>query len=94
MPYIRPDRRAELDIMLETSIAEWLDMDITIGDVNYLITNIVAAYLHDQRAANYTRINSVIGVLECAKLELYRRIASPYEDGKASLNGDIERYTR
>ena len=37
----------------------------------------------------YARINELIGVLECAKLELYRRIAVPYEDTKIAENGDV-----
>jgi hypothetical protein len=28
----------------------------------------------------YHHINTAIGALECAKLELYRRVAAPYED--------------
>jgi hypothetical protein len=31
----------------------------------------------------------MIGVLECAKLELYRRVAAPYEDAKCEDNGDV-----
>jgi len=27
--------------------------------------------------------------LECSKMELYRRIAAPYEDDKSRLNGDV-----
>ena len=34
----------------------------------------------------------VIGALECAKLELYRRIAAPYEDTKIQENGEV--YTK
>ena len=30
-----------------------------------------------------------MGVLECAKLEAYRRIAVPYEDSKVVANGDL-----
>jgi len=30
-----------------------------------------------------------IGALECAKLELYRRVAAPYEDTKIAENGDV-----
>jgi len=30
-----------------------------------------------------------VGVLECAKLELYRRIAAPYEDEKIVETGDV-----
>jgi hypothetical protein len=31
----------------------------------------------------------LVGVLECAKQELYRRILIPYEDAKIELNGDV-----
>ena len=31
----------------------------------------------------------VLGVLECVKLELYRRVAAPYEDKKCQENGDV-----
>jgi len=34
-------------------------------------------------------INAIIGALECAKLELYRRVAAPYEDDKIAENGDV-----
>jgi len=38
---------------------------------------------------SYAELNEVIGVLECAKQELYRRVVAPYEDGKAKINGDV-----
>ena len=61
------------------------------GELNYLITSLCGQYLH-QHEFNYMHINDVIGVLECAKLELYRRLAAPYEDGKALENGDLPLY--
>ena len=30
-----------------------------------------------------------MGVLECCKLEFYRRVAAPYEDIKIEENGDV-----
>ena len=33
----------------------------------------------------------VRGVLECAKLELYRRIAAPYEDDRLTEHGEVYR---
>lgn len=32
---------------------------------------------------------SVLGAIECAKLEFYRRVAAPYETTKALENGDV-----
>lgn len=37
----------------------------------------------------YDSLNAVIGVLECAKQEFYRRAAVPYENQKITENGDV-----
>jgi hypothetical protein len=37
----------------------------------------------------YYHINKAIGVLECIKLEFYRRVAAPYEDVKIKESGDV-----
>jgi hypothetical protein len=60
----------------------------SIGEVNYIITTIMHDYI-DQKDLSYTTINELIGVLECAKMELYRRIAVPYENKKIKENGDV-----
>jgi len=60
----------------------------TPGELNYMITIMIDQYLNDKKLS-YTSINEVIGVLECAKLELYRRVALPYEDTKIQQNGDV-----
>ena len=60
----------------------------TAGELNYIITKIIDSYIN-QKGLSYTTINEVIGVLECSKLELYRRVASPYEDKKIKENGDV-----
>lgn len=59
------------------------------GDLNYAITKLCNDYIRLNGGVNYARINAVIGVLECAKQELYRRIAAPYEDKKKLENGDV-----
>ena len=58
------------------------------GDLNYVITALVKSYLGP--TPGYTRYNAAIGVLECAKLEVYRKWVAPYEDVKAAENGEIE----
>ena len=58
------------------------------GDLNYLITKILDEYIM-QQGLNYDTLNTVIGVLECAKMELYRRVAAEYEDQKRNTNGDV-----
>jgi hypothetical protein len=37
----------------------------------------------------YRDYHAVIGALEAAKLEFYRRQVAPYEDGKIAENGDV-----
>jgi hypothetical protein len=77
MPYIRQDHRFEID-------AKPAD----VGELNFAITQLVAGWL-ERNGRNYTNINAAVGVLECAKLELYRRVACPYENGKKNENGDV-----
>jgi len=60
----------------------------TLGELNYAITTTVDRFL-DQDGVSYASLNAAIGVLECAKLELYRRVAAPYEDTKKEENGDV-----
>jgi hypothetical protein len=62
-----------------------------VGQLNYVITRMIASFIGEP---SYTQINAVIGVLECVKLELYRRLAASYEDVKCYKNGDIPEYER
>lgn len=58
------------------------------GELNYKITKQCIKYLHIE-GTSYKTINEIIGVLECAKMEFYRRIAVPYENLKKKENGDV-----
>jgi len=78
MQYIKDDRRYTLQM------APWYARDA--GELNYAITILCLKYAGQ---FNYAKINEVIGVLECAKLEFYRRLAAPYEDTKIKENGDV-----
>lgn len=85
MPYIRQAARNRFDALM-TELNKSLPADA--GELNYVLTKICARYLQVKNPS-YTVINEIIGVLECAKQELYRRIASSYEDEKKRLNGDV-----
>jgi hypothetical protein len=61
----------------------------TAGELNYALTRLVDQYLVDKGGIRYAHLNEVVGALECAKLELYRRLAVPYEDGKIREAGDV-----
>lgn len=81
MPYIKKEDRPQFS-SLETIKPE------TAGELNYCITTLTTQYLQKE-PVSYAKINEVIGVLECAKLEMYRRLAAPYEDTKMRENGDV-----
>ena len=61
---------------------------LSAGELNFAITSLVHEFLN-RVGTSYSTLNEVIGVLECAKLELYRRVAAPYEDGAIARNGDL-----
>lgn len=79
MPYITPDARDCLDS------GAFPD---TPGELNYLLTMVVLDYI-SHHGGNYNTFNTAVGALECAKLELYRRMVAPYEDIKMEVNGDV-----
>lgn len=58
------------------------------GELNYAITTLCLSYLALDKES-YASYNEVIGVLECCKLELYRRKIVDYENAKANQNGDV-----
>lgn len=85
MPYIKNERKEEL---IDNGYdCGGKDYPANAGELNYLFTKIGIEYL--EQGLNYQRINDVIGALEGAKLELYRRLAAPYEDTKIEQNGDV-----
>jgi len=87
MPYIKQDDRKHFEALLLEF--DKIDKIITTGDMNYLITRLLDKYLIKYTDENYDSFNGVIGVLECSKQEVYRRILVPYEDLKIKVNGDV-----
>ena len=81
MPYIKQEMRDQFNDGLIT-------LPSNEGEMNYVITDLLDDYL-SAYGLNYANVNALVGVLECAKLELYRRIAAPYEDIKIQENGDV-----
>jgi hypothetical protein len=79
MPYITQERR---DAILADALPE------TAGELNFAFTLIAAEYIQ-RKGLNYQNINDVVGALEGAKAEFYRRVAAPYEDTKIQQNGDV-----
>lgn len=61
----------------------------TPGELNYELSKTVWKWIQRRGGASYSNLNAAIGVLECCKQELYRRVVAPYEDTKCALNGDV-----
>jgi hypothetical protein len=79
MPYIQKETREGLEM--------GHDRPQNAGELNFLITIIIKDYFDDK--GGYQSINDIVGALEGAKLEFYRRVAAPYEDKKVKENGDV-----
>ena len=80
MPYIKQERRKDL-------LKSGHDMDGP-GELNYIVTRILNLYV-EQHGISYKSLNDVMGALEGAKMEFYRRVVVPYEEEKLNLNGDV-----
>jgi hypothetical protein len=95
MPYIKQDHRKNLESALSNlshAISETAGNDISVlpGLLNYTITCLVKrCYAAFKAKMSYADHNAVVGMLDCAKMEFYRRATAPYEDEKVIENGDV-----
>lgn len=78
MPYITEERRDEINGGRRP---------FTPGELNYCVTKMLLSYWSIE--PSYQNINDILGALEGAKLEFYRRVVVPYEDKKIEENGDV-----
>lgn len=84
MPYIEKRSQEKINLPLN-SLSKNID---TVDSLNYCITKFCLKFLN-RSTLSYITLNEIIGVLECAKLEFYRRLLSVYEDKKIDENGDV-----
>jgi len=82
MPYIPQSEKLRVDQD---------NLITTAGQFNYALNQLISIYI-EQNDFNYQTSNDIIGAMECAKLELYRRLVAPYEDKKILQNGDVKPY--
>lgn len=81
MPYIKKELRTVFDAEIE----RLSKAAATPGELNYIITQL----LRGTEPKSYADFNALVGVLECAKLELYRRALAIYENEAILRNGDV-----
>lgn len=84
MPYIKQERQVFLD---RDDHSDQEDPK-NAGELNYVLTTIIRDYFYGN-GGRYQQINDIMGALEGAKTEFYRRVAAPYEDEKIKTNGDV-----
>lgn len=87
MPYIKTEKRVKYEKALHelVGILKSLPPEEVDGELNYVVTKILKGVY----PLKYYHLNKAIGVLECIKLEFYRRVAAPYEDVKIKESGDV-----
>lgn len=85
MPYISREDREKIDKRIDLLLKKMTNHP---GNYNYVITRILHNYIISN-SKSYKTINDSIGILECAKLELYRMVAAPYENEKREDNGCV-----
>lgn len=93
MPYIPSSDRPVYDPQIK-QLAELLarqPADRRKGHANYVITQILrkAWGVDDPAHESYSSYADIIGTLECAKHELYRRRLAAYEDTAIAKHGDL-----
>lgn len=87
MPYIKEEERKVYNDMLKALVHILRGAPIESQDrhLNYIIT-VLLKRLYTPRYFNYNR---AMGVLEFAKQEFYRRVATEYDNDKIRENGDV-----
>lgn len=98
MPYIKSERRPRFDAIVE--VFSHMGMEkvhtpfgysslstVGAGDMVYLFTRLLVAWL--PKEPTFSEYSTALGILEAAKLELYRRRVAPYENSRLEENGDV-----
>ena len=89
MPYLKLQHKGVAKKLLD----EASSILMSPGMLNYLLTSVCLTYLQkkgeEKGSPSYSDFSEVIGALESAKLEFYRRAVVPYEDEKIKQNGDV-----
>ena len=89
MPYIADSDKTRIErIQFNASPVK------TSGELNYAIHQLISNFITNQPRIGYDTYNSIIGVLNCAEMELYSRLVRDYEDRKIVENGDVDPYIK
>ena len=82
MPYVKQERRVELDFVVESIARADVKAD---GDLNYILFKYCKYFVKP----SYNNFKNFCGELQQAATEIERRLLAPYEDAKIIENGDV-----
>jgi hypothetical protein len=89
MPYLTQDAREKLDSHINDILEVLLESNVSIpGGLNYAICRVADGVI-TAKGESYSQYNNLLGSVEAAKLEIYRRMVAPYEDAKSYQNGEV-----
>ena len=80
MPYIKKSERSKIDAAPLAQLC-----CLSSGELTYAIYKLLLQY----QAFDFHGHATVLGCIEAAKLEYYRRAVAPYENDKITQNGDV-----
>jgi hypothetical protein len=97
MPYITQEQRKTVDPAIDQLVEAVKKATVYTGTafrevppdgaINYAFTQVLRALVVVK--PGYVNQERAVGILECCKLVLYRKSNAPYEDKKASENGEV-----
>ena len=102
MPYITEERRNEMVELpsftpfkssrrnLGVAMGEAMENG---GDLQYMLAEVIQRYL-ERKGLRYARCEEVMGALDGASKEFYRKVVAPYEETKIRENGLVYDLTR
>lgn len=94
MPYIKQEDRQKIASEVECAcygnlldVVEYNNIDNG-GDMQYAIAVMIKNFMK-RKGLNYQHCQDIMGALDGASKEFYRRTVAPYEDSKIEENGDV-----
>lgn len=90
MPYLTQEARAQLDDHINGLLQALLESPegSIPGGLNYAICRVADGVIA-AKGESYSQYNNLLGSVEAAKLEIYRRMVAPYENAKSYQNGEV-----
>lgn len=98
MPYIVQEKRDVLDSAIEELHHLLVELETDDehnnmeGNLNYIVSRLLMMVYGNRDTTRYAQVNDAMGMMLCAALEYYRKVAAPYEDQKEFENGAVETF--